>query len=94
MYVVTVKFVIKEKYLAQFMAAMHKQAEDTLKFEPHCTQFDVAVSESSANTVFLYEIYHCKADFNQHLQTVHFINFSKIVAPFVVDKQVECFIRQ
>jgi quinol monooxygenase YgiN len=92
MYIVTVKFLIHESYLHQFMPAMLKQAKDSLELEPACTHFDVSVSETDQNLVFLYEIYQTKADFEHHLTTLHFLSFSKKVASMVANKQVETFV--
>lgn len=91
MYIVTVKFQVKEGSMDSFMPLMLKQANDSLIAEPNCTHFDVAVSDTDSNLVFLYEIYTSKEDFDFHLTTEHFLTFSKTVAPWVADKQVEIF---
>lgn len=94
MYIVTVKFVIKETQMDAFMPAMLKQAKDSLSLEPQCTYFDVAISEDNPNVVFLYEIYTSKADFDAHLQSSHFHSFSKTVEEMVEEKHVECFLKR
>ncbi len=91
MYVVTVKFLIKESQIKRFMPLMLQQAKDSLALEPSCTHFDVAISDTNPNLVFLYEIYDCKADFDFHLSTDHFVSFSEKVAELVDEKHVEVF---
>ena len=91
MYIVTVKFHIKPEYLARFMPAIIKQAEDSLTLEDACTQFDISTSENDPNLVFLYEIYNSKADFDVHLASAHFKSFSEKVGTWVSEKHVETF---
>ena len=91
MYIVAVKFLVKDGEMDNFMPPMLKQAEDSLSKEPNCTRFDVAVSDENPNLVFLYEIYNTKADFDFHLETAHFASFAEKIGPFVADKQVEIF---
>lgn len=91
MYVVTVKFEINPEFITSFMPAMHKQASDSLALEPACSQFDVCISETQNNLVFLYEIYQSKADFEYHLTTEHFKTFSQTVGSWVMNKTVECY---
>jgi quinol monooxygenase YgiN len=91
MYVVTVKFDVDPKQLAEFMPLMLKQADDSLKLENNCLQFDVCHAENKSSLIYLYEIYRSKDDFGVHLETEHFKSFASKVANMVLDKNVECF---
>lgn len=71
--------------------AMKKQARDSLRLEANCTQFDVCTSTDDAQLIFLYEIYRTKADFDDHLNSQHFLSFSALIAPWVLDKRVASF---
>lgn len=91
MYVVTVKFFVVPEHLSAFKQAILKQADDSLSLEQNCLQFDVCYSEQSNSLIYLYEIYKTKKDFEAHLASEHFTNFSTKIATMVLDKQVECF---
>jgi (4S)-4-hydroxy-5-phosphonooxypentane-2,3-dione isomerase len=92
MFIVTVKFTVIEKHFTDFLGAMQKQAQDSLALEDNCHQFDVCQSMSDPFTLFLYEIYSSELDFNEHLKSAHFIQFSKKVAPWVFTKTVETYL--
>ncbi|AWB65860.1 antibiotic biosynthesis monooxygenase [Saccharobesus litoralis] len=91
MYVITVKFVVKPQHLNEFLPAMHKQADDSLTKEANCHYFDVCQGEEDKNTIFLYELYASKADFEYHLDTEHFKSFAAKVQPWVESKEVLSF---
>ena len=91
MYVITVDFVVKPQFKEVFLAAMKKQAHDSLTQEENCTQFDVCLNAEDPNHVFLYEIYSTQADFQDHLESVHFKKFSEAVASWVESKTVKRF---
>ena len=55
----------------EFRAAMLKHAAASLKEDPGCRQFDVAVSAESPNTIFLYEVYDDEASFQGHASSMH-----------------------
>lgn len=89
MYIVTVTFIIKSKNLDEFMAAMILQAHNSLSREPACLQFDVCQDQQNPERVFLYEVYSNRAAFDAHLQTPHFLDFDKTVAPWTESKVAE-----
>lgn len=89
MFVVTVTFEIKSENVDQFMAAMILQAHNSLTREKDCLQFDVCRDRKNRERVFLYEIYSDRAAFDAHLQTPHFLDFDKTVAPWTESKLAE-----
>ena len=63
MFVVTVTFVIKSENLDDFMAAMTRQAHNSLTREQGCLQFDVCRDQQNPERVFLY-VWNLEAEVN------------------------------
>jgi (4S)-4-hydroxy-5-phosphonooxypentane-2,3-dione isomerase len=93
LFVVAVEFVIYAQHVKQFRDIVVKQAENSLKLEPACHQFDVAQDDKDPTRFFLYEIYDDEAAFATHRSMPHFAQFSKDVADFVADKKVQTWNR-
>jgi autoinducer 2-degrading protein len=88
MYVVTVNFSVHLSHLTEFMAAMRRNARDSLALEPGCLRFDVCDSGHEDGTVFLYEVYESREDFELHLAADHFLSFASVTSTWVREKQV------
>jgi (4S)-4-hydroxy-5-phosphonooxypentane-2,3-dione isomerase len=88
MFVVTVDFQIQPGQMESFMPRMLANAQASLDLEENCLQFDVCVSTTDAQHVFLYEIYRSKEDFDAHLKMPHFVDFNAASASQVVSKTV------
>jgi autoinducer 2-degrading protein len=88
MFVVTVRFSIKEENRAAFSARMRQQARDSLAAEKNCLRFDILSDPEDPGRIFLYEIYTDKAAFDAHLATAHFLAF-KADAQAWIDSKVE-----
>jgi len=86
-FVVTVVFVAKPEFRAQFRKAMIENAEASRTREPGCRQFDVCESADGAE-IFLYEIYDSEAAFKAHLATDHFKRFNELTTPWTAEKRV------
>ena len=93
MYIVTVSFQIKPAHLAEFMPAMHANAQESVQSEPGCHQFDVCVAQNDPNQVFLYEVYESAEAFLAHQATSHFQHFNAFTALWVSGKTVKLFSR-
>ena len=91
-FVVTVVFIAKPEFRAQFRAAMIENAEASRTREPACSQFDVCESTDGA-VIFLYEIYDDEAAFKAHLATDHFLRFNALTTPWTADKRVVTYNR-
>lgn len=89
MFIVTVRFSIREGCEARFLEAVHVQSKTSLALEPECTQFDVCVSADRPRDVFLYEAYTSAAAFDEHVKTGHFARFSSLTQDWVDAKVVE-----
>ena len=88
---VCVTFDIKPEHMMAFMPLMHAQAENTMRAEPDCHQFDVCTQSDAQNRVFLYEIYSDQAAFDVHLASDHFKTFDAAVTEMVAAKSVAIF---
>ena len=93
MYVITVLFSIKPEHTSDFLPAIAANARTSVAEEPGCSQFDVCVSASNSNDVFLYEVYDSKAAFDAHLASTHFRQFSESTAAWVTAKVINAFER-
>ena len=91
-FAVTVVFVAKPEFRADFRVAMLENAQASRTREPGCRQFDVCES-ADGSTIFLYEIYDSEAAFKAHLATEHFLRFNATVTPWVAQKRVVTYHR-
>ncbi|WP_166425848.1 antibiotic biosynthesis monooxygenase family protein [Paraglaciecola sp. 20A4] len=89
MFVVTVKFIIKATFQAQFMEAVQIQARNSIHLEPECHYFDVCMSQENHNEIFLYEVYETAKSFDEHLMTSHFKSFDQKTSNWIESKEVE-----
>jgi len=88
MFVVTVQFSVAPQHLADFMREMVANARDSRQREPGCLAFDVCEDPARPGQVFLYEVYRDAAAFEQHKREAHFLAFDRMVAPWVLHKEV------
>ena len=91
-FVVTVVFVAKPEFRAQFREAMIENAQASRTREPGCRQFDVCES-ADGSQIFLYEVYDDEAAFKSHLATDHFLRFNERSTPWTADKRVVTYTR-
>ena len=91
MYVVIVDFLIHPDQIQAFLPLMQENARLSLMLEPNCQQFDICYAPDEPAKIFLYEVYGSEADFQHHLKTQHYKDFSAQTAPLVADKQVRKF---
>lgn len=99
MYIVTVLFTVRGANYGDFMAAMLRNAADSLATEPECLQFDVCERLGDADSpgqksVFLYEVYASQDAFTAHLTLPHFLHFNASTAHLVINKTVQVFTRR
>lgn len=91
MYVVTVLFEVASADAEAFRRRVLQQSADSLRAEPGCHRFDVAVDPEAPGRIYLYELYDDRAAFDAHLASAHFKSFDADVAPMVGSKRVETF---
>ena len=94
MFVITVKFVIHEKFIEKFKRRILQQAKDSLELEKDCHEFDVCHDPNDGTVVFLYETYTDKDAFDVHLNSEHYKNFNEEVTPWVKEKIVTQLVKQ
>lgn len=87
--VILVDFKVKPGDHDTFRRLITANAAASLKHEPGCRQFDVAVPEGDTIGHFiLYEIYDDDAAFAAHLRADHYLKFDAAVTPMVLEKKV------
>lgn len=91
MYAVCVTFTTHPGRMAAFLPLMRAQAETSLAREPGCHRFDICTAADAPDTLFLYELYSCRAAFDAHLASAHFRAFDASVAGLVAAKEVRLF---
>lgn len=91
MFAVTVTFKIKPGYWDRFLPLMRNNAQNSLREEPACRQFDVCTDPERAMEVFLYELYDTAAAFQDHLKSDHFRAFDAAVADMIESKHVATY---
>ena len=89
MYAVTVTFEVAAEHTESFHEAVLAQAENSVRREEKCRQFDVCTDPERPGVIFLYEIYDDAAAFDDHLASDHFKAFDAAVAPWLTAKTVE-----
>jgi quinol monooxygenase YgiN len=88
MLAVVVEFKIEPGYVAAFHDAIVANAQESLRTEPCCRQFDVCRDAADPALFFLYELYDDEAAFEVHLQMPHFLEMNNRTAGWVVSKSV------
>ncbi len=88
MYTVIVKFEAVLNKTEEFKSLVLKQAANSLEKETECYQFDVVQDEKLGNIFYLYELYTNRQAFDEHLKSAHFIEFDKLSASLVTNKEV------
>jgi quinol monooxygenase YgiN len=87
-FIILVDFKIKPGQMAAFRQLIDDNAKASVRDEPGCRRFDVAVHRKDADRILLYEIYDDRAAFDAHLKSAHFAVFNDASAALVADKVV------
>ncbi|WP_017444474.1 putative quinol monooxygenase [Gayadomonas joobiniege] len=88
MFVSTIEFTVDPAALLQFMDAILEQAEATLKEQAGCHQFEVSQCRQNPKLFFLYSRFDSEADFQCHLDSPHYLCFTKQTNQWVIRKQI------
>jgi len=91
MYAIMVTFTLHDGMADQFMPIMKTQAQNSMAKEDGCLQFDVLCHSDQPDMVSLYEVYHDRNAFDDHLKTNHYSVFSDKIKTMVKDKIVTHF---
>ncbi len=87
-FAIVVTFKVKPENTGEFLPRVRQQAQDSLRLEEGCDQFDVLVDETDPNSIVLYETYSDAQAFDDHRQTPHFADFDITVTPWIESKEV------
>lgn len=87
-FAVAVRFVLHAGQSAGFEPLIRQQAAQSLA-EPGCLVFEIWHDTSSADEIFLWEVYESPEAFETHLKSDHFQRFDASVEGFVRTKSVE-----
>ncbi len=88
MYTIIVDWTVHPDQADRFFERVLKQAEDSLALEPECHVFDVLRDPEDPAHFLLYEKYGAASDFQVHLDSAHFADFSGFADPVTVTKTV------
>jgi (4S)-4-hydroxy-5-phosphonooxypentane-2,3-dione isomerase len=72
----------------KFLAALTENGAASVK-EPGCREFDVAVSRTDPNHVFILEVYENAAAAEAHTQTDHFKKYKAATAGLTTKREVK-----
>lgn len=93
MQVLAVHFRIQPAHAEEFAQAIVSNAATSLARESGCRQFDVCRDPTDPASFFLYELYDDDAAVAVHLASAHFLAFDSSTRAWVVDKEVQRFVR-
>jgi quinol monooxygenase YgiN len=79
-FVVLAEFAMAEEAMADFLGVAADDAEHSLRDEPGCLHFDVALDTETAGAVVLYEVYASREAFDDHLKTPHLARFREALS--------------
>lgn len=88
MLIIAVTFTVDRAHQGAFREAIVANAKTSLEVEDGCLRFDVCERAQEA-VFFLYEQYTDDDAFAAHLRSAHFLEFDKLSAPWILNKQVE-----
>ena len=88
MYCIIVKNVLKPGTKDAYLAAMHPNAEASVRDEPGCHRFDVLEAREEADTFYLYEIYESPDALAAHKEMPHYKESRVVLADCVAETSV------
>jgi (4S)-4-hydroxy-5-phosphonooxypentane-2,3-dione isomerase len=88
---ILVEFVVRPEDVERARQLIFENAAASLEKELGCLRFDVLEEATEPCRFTLYEVYRNAADFDVHLQSSHFENFSKATRDLFVSQSVRQF---
>jgi quinol monooxygenase YgiN len=85
--VVIAEFEVKPDSFGDFAALARRFAEDCLRNEPGCRQFDVVQLETTPHGVLFYEAYDDAVAFDAHCRSNHLARFKAAFPPLIVGER-------
>ena len=78
MFIALVKLQIRPELLAEFKAAIVKNAELSVQRDPGCVRFDILQHEDDPTRWILYEVYDKEQAWVDHRAAPHFLAFKEV----------------
>ena len=94
MHVILVELEIKPEHLEAFMVEAARHAADTRENEPGCVQFDISTDKSSANVVYLYEVYADDDALEAHRRSPSLARYRETTGDWTVRRSVKTALKQ
>jgi (4S)-4-hydroxy-5-phosphonooxypentane-2,3-dione isomerase len=69
-----------------YLAALKENGAAAVKQEPGCREFNITVSQSDPNHVFIFEVYDNAAALDAHRQTDHFKKYAALTKEMVAKR--------
>lgn len=88
MFAVCVELQVKPGRMDEFLPLMIENATASLRDEPGCVQFDVAICDQDDHLILLYELYDNEAAFEAHKQSPHFTAFNSANADMLAGRRL------
>jgi (4S)-4-hydroxy-5-phosphonooxypentane-2,3-dione isomerase len=82
MFVTIVHVYVKTDFVEQFIEATRENHKDSIK-EPGNLRFDVLMDESDPTKFVLYEAYSSEQAVAAHKETLHYLKWRDMVAPWM-----------
>jgi autoinducer 2-degrading protein len=74
--------------LENYLAAIREVGAASIKTEPGCSEFDIAVSQKDPNHLLIFEVYDNAAAFEAHLKTGHYKKYAATAKDIVAKREV------
>lgn len=87
-FAILVEFVVRHEDRARARALILENAAASLANEAGCVRFDVLEDTADSCRFVLYELYRNAADFDDHLQSLHFESFSNATRDLFVSRSI------
>lgn len=88
LYINAVDLDIKPGEMPKFLEAIKENGAASVKDEPGCREFNIVVSRTDPNHVFLFEVYDNEAAVQAHRNTEHFKKWVAATSSMIVGRSV------
>ena len=88
MFIALIKMQVKPELVAEFRAAILKNAELSVQRDPGCVRFDVLQQEDDPTRWFLYEVYEREQAWVDHRAAAHFLAFKEVGDRAILTREV------
>lgn len=86
LYINAVDIDVAPGQIENYLAALEANGAAAVKTEPGCREFNITVSQSDPNHVFIFEVYDNAAALDAHRQTDHFKKYAATTKDMVAKR--------